>query len=132
MKGTAEHFNKFFTEIGPNLDLSSVTFENYLKTFHTNQPEHNISINELKYSFFSLKPSKSLGYDEINFNFIKKCFGSLHKPLLHILNQSPQNEIFPDGMQLQGLRPYLKKEVIQKLSANNCIALLSKVLEKIM
>ena len=36
LQSIAEHFNNFFTEIGPNLakdiDPSSVTFENYLKT----------------------------------------------------------------------------------------------------
>ena len=93
-----EHFNKFFTEIGPSLakviDLSSVTFENYLKNVHTDQPEHNLRINELKDAFFSLKLNKSPGYDEINFNVIKKCFGSLHKPLLHILTNLCKMEFF--------------------------------------
>ena len=65
LKTPAERFNKFFTEIGPNLakdiDPSLVTFENYLKTFNTNQPEHNLTVNELKDVFFSLKLNKSPG-----------------------------------------------------------------------
>ena len=61
LKTTGE--NRFFTEIGPNLakdtDPSSVTFDNYLKTFNINQLEHNlqgqkITVNELK-DAFSLK-----------------------------------------------------------------------------
>ena len=104
MQSIAEHFNNFFTEIGPNLakdiDLSSVTFENYLKILQTNQPEHNLSITELKDAFFSLKLNKSSGYNEINFNVIKKCFESLHKPLLHIFNQSLPNGFFPDEMKI--------------------------------
>ena len=90
MKTIAEKFNKCFTEIGPNYakdnDPSSDTFDNYLKTFNANQPEHNLTVNELKDAFFSLKLNKSAGYDEISFNVIKTCFGSLHKPLLYIFN----------------------------------------------
>ena len=52
LKTITEKFNKFFTEISPNLakDLepSSVTFDNYLKTFNVNQPDHNLTVNELK------------------------------------------------------------------------------------
>ena len=59
LKSIAEHFNRFFTEIGPELaksiDPSSVIFENCLKNLHTNQPEHNLSIKELKDAFFFLK-----------------------------------------------------------------------------
>ena len=79
LKTTAEKFNKFFTKIGPNLakdiDPSSVTFDNYLKTLNANQPEHNLTVNELKDAFFSLKLSKSPWYDEISFSVIKTCFG---------------------------------------------------------
>ena len=45
-----------------------------------------MTVNELKDTFFSLKLSKSPCYDEDSFNVIKKCFESLHKPLLHIFN----------------------------------------------
>ena len=82
------------------IDLSSVTFENYLKILQPNEPEHNFSINELKDAFFSLKLNKSSGYNDINFNVIKKCFESLHKPLLHIFNQSLPNGFFPDEMKI--------------------------------
>ena len=58
-------FNKFFTEIGPNLtkdiDSSSVTFDNYLKIFNANQPEHNLTVNEMKDAFFPLKLIKVQG-----------------------------------------------------------------------
>ena len=88
LEAIAASFNKFFTEIGPNLatDIypSLVTFEKYLKSFHKNQKENDLTINELKESFFSLKTNKSPGYDDINFNVIRQCFGSLHKPLLHV------------------------------------------------
>ena len=53
----------------------------------------------------SYKLNKSTGYNEINFNVIKKCFGSFHKLLLHIFNQSLQNGIFPDEMKIGRVAP---------------------------
>ena len=87
LKIVAEKFNRFFTEIGPNLlkdtNISSVTFDIYLKTFNANQPGHNLTVNELKDALIFLKLYKSPGYNEISFNVIKTCFGSLRKPLLY-------------------------------------------------
>ena len=41
-------------------------------TFH---PEKAVSMNELKEAFFSLKANKkSAGYDDINFNIVKRWF----------------------------------------------------------
>ena len=139
MKSIAEKFNKFFTEIGPNLakviDSSSVTFDDYLKTFNANQPEHNLTVNELKDAFFSLKLNKSPGYDEISFNGIKKLFGSLHKSLLHIFNQSLQSAIFPVKLKTAGVTPSFKKGSNSELGNYRPISVLpcfSKTFEKIM
>ena len=86
----AENFNKYFTEISPNLvnkiDPPRKHFREYLKEYQTSQPENVISVNELKDAFFSLKINKSQGYDDISFNVVKKCFGVLYKPLVHIFN----------------------------------------------
>ena len=110
LKTIAEKFNKFFTEIGPNLvkdtDPSSVTFDNYLKTYNANQPELNLTVNELKDAYFSLNLSP--GYDEISFNVIKTCFGYLHNPLLHIFNQFLQSGIFPDKLKIARGAPLFK------------------------
>ena len=54
---------------------------------------------------FLLGSTKSPGYNEINFNVIKKSFGSLHKPLLHIINQSLQNGVFPDELKTATVTP---------------------------
>ena len=40
----------------------------------TFQPEKAFSMNELKRAFFSLKTNKSAGYDDINFNIVKRWF----------------------------------------------------------
>ena len=109
----AESFNKYFTQIGPKLakdiGTSTKSFNEYIKKHGTTQPERVISVNELKDAFFSLKINKSAGYDDISFNVVKKCFGVLHKPLLHIFNLSLQTGIFQINSRLLGLRHCLKK-----------------------
>ena len=109
IKSIAENFNRYFTEIGPTLakkvDSSSVNFHQYLEAYNITQPEKDLTVNELKDAFFSLKLNKSPGYDEVSFNVIKKCFGSLHKPLLHIFNVSLQNGTFPDELKIARVTP---------------------------
>ena len=102
----------FFTEIGPNLvskiNLQWRNFHEYLKVYQTCQPENVISVNELKDAFFSPKIHKSPDYDDISFNVVKKCFGVLYKPLLHIFNLSIQTGIFPDELKIASVTPIFK------------------------
>ena len=58
--------------------------------------KNSLSINELKEAFFSLKSKKNPGYNDINFNVAKKCFGEINEPIEHFLNLSLENEIFPE------------------------------------
>ena len=71
-----------------------------MEAYNITQPEKDLTVNKLKDTFFSLKLNKDQGYDEGGFNVIKKCFGSLHKPLLHIFNASLQNGTFPDELKI--------------------------------
>ena len=104
-KSIAANFNKYFTQIGPNLakdiGTSTKSFNEYITKHGTTQQEKVIFVNELKDAFFFLKIR--VGYDDISFNVVKKCFGILHKPLLHIFtyfNLSFQNGIFPDKLKI--------------------------------
>ena len=135
----AESFNKYFTQIGPKLakdiGTSTKSFNEYIKKHDTTQPERVISVNELKDAFFSLKINKSTGYDDISFNVVKKCFGVLHKPLLHIFNLSLQTGIFPDKLKIARVTPLFKGGENYELGNYRPISVLpcfSKILEKIM
>ena len=79
----AENFNKFFTEFGPKLakenETSTIKFDDYLEQCNTILPDNPVSINEPKDAFFTLPINKRPGYDDIIFNVVKHCFGSLHK-----------------------------------------------------
>ena len=71
----AENFDKYFTQIGPNLakdiGTSTKSFDECIKKHGTTQPEKVISVNGFKDAFFSLKINKSSGYDDISFNVVK-------------------------------------------------------------
>ena len=67
--------------------------------------KNSLSINELKEAFFSLKTNKSPGYDDINFNVVKKCFGETNEPLKHLFNLSLENWIFPAKMKIAKVIP---------------------------
>ena len=83
--GIANEFYKFFTNIGQELarkiPTATRTFESFLNKIGITMPADSITINELKEAFFSLKRSKSPGYDEISSNVIIKCFSQLNEPL---------------------------------------------------
>ena len=135
----AENFNNFFTEIGPKLaseiEKPAKTFGVYLKKVDVLQPEYPLSINELKDAFFSLQTNKSPGHDEISFDVIKSCFGSLSKPLLHIFRLSLEEGIFPDDLKAAKVTPIFKAGDENDFGNYRTISVLScfsKMLEKIM
>ena len=57
--------------------------------------KNSLSINELKEDFFLLK-TNSPGYDDINFNVVKKCFGEIDESPMHLSNSVLENGIFPE------------------------------------
>ena len=81
-------FNFFFTNIEKNLASkipnASTPFEYFVNKSDFVMETKPLSMNELKDAFYSLKSNKSPGYDNISHNVIKKCFGSLCKPLKYL------------------------------------------------
>ena len=109
----AEHFDKYFVQIGPNLakDIGASTkrFNEYITKHGTTQLEKIISANVFKDVFVSLNINESAGYDDINFNVVKKCLGVLHKTLFHIFIFSLKTGIFPYKLKLLRLHHCLKE-----------------------
>ena len=135
----AEEFNIFFTKVGPSLaektPKASKSFDSYLKNIDSIMPTKPISTNELKEAFFSLKINKTPGYDDINFNIIKKCFGELLSPLKFLFNRSLEKGIFPDSLKIAKGTPIFKSGDKTDLNNYRPISVLpcfSKMLERIM
>ena len=94
-----------------------------------------LSVNELKEAFFLLKTNESPGYDDINFNVVKKCFGEINEPLKYLFNLSLQNGIFSEKMKIAKVIPLFKNGDPEDITNYRTISVLlsfSKVLERIM
>ena len=135
----ANEFNSFFTNIGSKLAIkipnASTTFESYINKPDSIMKIKQLSMNELKDAFFSLKINKSLGYDDISFNVVKKCFSSLCEPLKYLFNLSIEKGILPDDLKIAKVTPIYKADDKSDLSNYRPISVLScfsKILERIM
>ena len=94
-----------------------------------------LSINELKEAFLSLKTNKSPGYDDINFNVVKKCFGEINEPLKYLFNLSLENGIFPEKMKIAKVIPLFKNGGPENILNYHPISVLpcfSKELDRVM
>ena len=78
--------------------------------------ENWFSLDELKEAFFLLNASKSPGYDDINFNVNKKCFGEIIEPLKHLFNLSLENGICPEKMKIAKIIPLFKNGDPEKIT----------------
>ena len=101
----AKNFNKYFAEIGPNLANKISTplanFDTYLNNMcNIIQPENTMSVNELNDAFYLLKTNKRPDYDDISYDIIKQCFGTLNRPLHYICNVSLQSGVFQEEMKI--------------------------------
>ena len=91
-----------------------------MEAYNATAPEKYLAVNELK-------------DNEVSCNVIKKCFGSLHKPLLHIFNASLRNGTFPDELKIARVTPLFKNG--SGLDLRNCrlvsvLPCVSKIIEK--
>ena len=135
----ANEFNAFFTNIGIKLASkipnASTTFESYINKPDSIMNTKQLSMNELKDAFFSLKINKSPGYNDISLNVVKKCFSSLCEPLKYLFNLSIEKGIFPDDLKIAKVTPIYKADDKSDLSNYRPISVLScfsKILERIM
>ena len=138
-KSIAEHFNHFFTNIGPklasNIPKPKQTFESYLKVNGEIYENSSLTDKELKDAIKCLKRNKSPGHDEISSNVIKECGDELFLPLKHIFSLSLSNGIFPDQLKIASVKPIFKSGDHSSLNNYRPISVLpcfSKILERIM
>ena len=94
-----------------------------------------LSMNELKDAFFSLKIKKSPGYDDIGFNVLIKYFSSLCEPLKYLFNLSIEKGIFPDDLKIDKVTPIYNADDKSDLSnyrPTSVLSCFSKILERTM
>ena len=135
----ADKFNEFFINIGSNLAAkippSNMNFDSYLQHACTIFAEKSVTEEELKKAFFSLKPNKTPGYDNINVNVVKKIYEELKTPLMRIFNLSLNTGIFPDKLKIGKVSPIFKngeKDLLTNYRPISVLPCFSKILERIM
>ena len=137
-KNIADKFNEFFINIGSNLAAktppSNINFDSYLPHVCTNFAEKSVTVEELKRAFFSLKPIKTPGYDNIDVNIVRKIFKKLKTPLMRIFNLSLTTGTFPDKLKTAKVSPIFKNRERYLLTNYQPISVLpcfSKIIEHI-
>ena len=84
-KKIANCFNNFFADIGPKLasmiSESQAKLDRYLNPHQTFMGEVNLTDDEVKEALRSLKPIKSLGFDNISSNVVNETSHIFFTPL---------------------------------------------------
>ena len=136
----ANIFNKFFTNIGPDLAdkiivpndvsvLDYLTSKNKKTMFLTPTDE-----NEVIIVVNSCNSKTSIDSEGLNMKLVKSIICSIVKPVTHICNSSLLSGIFPDRMKIAKIIPLFKSGSKTEINNYRPISLLpqfSKILEKI-
>ena len=88
----AEEFIIFFVDGGPTLaskiPVTSKHHSQYINAATSSLEQTEISEEEFKTAYFSLKRNKSLGYDEFRANVGRSVYNEIQKPFFYISQQS--------------------------------------------
>ena len=135
----AEEFNKYFTNVGPNLaskiQNTSKTFEDFLFPVQKNMEYKDLTFEEFEKAFKSVKHNKAAGHDDIDSNVIIKVYDEISYPLFMIFHCSFNKGIFPEQLNVAKVSPIFKVGSIEEIGNYRPISVLplfSKVLERIM
>lgn len=134
------HFNSFFTDIGPKLSQQILapknkSFKSYLKNkFNHVFKFSNIDTPIISKIIDDLAPKSSSGYDGISTKLLKTVKNVLISPLTIIVNQMLNTGIFPDKLKIAKVTPVYKKDDETLFTNYRPISLLptiSKIFEKV-
>lgn len=137
----AQHFNDFFSNVGPNL-AATINSDREVHKFGTLSalPEGNslflrpASINETIALINALNPKKSPGPDGIPASFLKANFVFFAHLLTDVFNEIVETGVYPAVLKVARVTPVHKSG--DKKEANNyrpisCLSILDKVIEKL-
>ena len=135
----AESFNKFFTNIGPNL-ADKIPKDNrspniYLKNrVVESMVVTPVAEDEVESIIKTLKDG-SAGWDAISSKIVKKTYRSFISPLVHVMNLSILNGVFPSEMKIARVVPLFKSgdpTMFSNYRPVSVLPLFSKILERLM
>ena len=132
----AEEFNKYLTNVGPNL-ASKVkntykSFDDFLFPVQKIMEHKDLTFEEFEKTFKSVKHNKAAGHDDIDSNVIIKVYDEISYPLFMIFHSSFNEGIFPEQLKVAKVSPIFKVGNIEEIGNYRPISVLpifSKVLE---
>ena len=132
----AEEFNKYLTNVGPNL-ASKVkntykSFDDFLFPVQKKMEHKDLTFEEFEKTFKSVKHNKAAGHDDIDSNVIIKVYDEISYPLFMIFHSSFNEGIFPEQLKVAKVSPIFKVGNIEEIGNYRPISVLpifSKVLE---
>ena len=135
----AEQFNKFFINVGkslakniPETNIDPISFIN--SNITESMFLDNIDEYELKQILIDLK-NTSPGYDGICAKIVKSSYSLILEPLLHVLNLSVTQGIFPNELKIAKVIPLYKGGDVTCINNYRPVSILptfSKIFERIM
>ena len=136
----ANHFNKFFAKIGPELSKNlhsnsdkSVSF--YMKqTIMSSFNFECVNSEIVEKIILELSSKNSCGWDGLSTNLLKRISKIIAAPLSVIINQSLVTGIFPDRLKIAKVIPLFKKgddHVFDNYRPISLLSSISKVVAKI-
>ena len=139
-KNIAEHFNKFFTKIGTNIQNKILPTKKYYTDYLLNPNKETFFITpttdeEISDIISDLNIRRSTGPNSIPTKVMKQIKDVISAPLAKLINRSFHNGVFPNILKIAEVIPIFKSE--SRVACNNyrSISLLSnigKIIEKLM
>ena len=138
-KYISNHFNEFFTNIGSNL-VENIPNNNKDPVSYIHDNFHNsmflvpTDVTEIE-NIITLLNNSTPGYDDISAKVIKSSSYTFIEPLVHILNLSLSEGIFPTELKVAKVIPLYKMDDPMLVNNYRPISILptfSKIFEKLM
>ena len=135
----AKHFNDFFVNIGPSLaknipkasrEPTSFITHSLLQSMYVS----NVTEDEISKIILSLKLC-SPGWDGIQAKIVKSTFHLYLQPLVHLLNLSLSQGVFPDELKIAKVIPIFKNGdnmLVNNYRPISILPVFSKIFEQIM
>lgn len=132
-------FNKYYQQVAYNLQKSLNTNTYNTTTLNAEPIEkvfkfHPLSRDELSRIIKNLNNKKTVGLDGVSSKILKECENELLDPLLHLLNTSLEQGIFPDDLKQGKILPIFKSgdsERVENYRPISILNVISKIFERV-
>ena len=138
--GIAQAFNNYFANVGGELAARINKISNGFRDYLLHSNPHSLfldpaSENEIYNTIMSLNKSNSTGSDGIISRVLMLAAKCIAAPLMHIVNLSFEQGVFPSAFKTAKVIPIYKKgktDVVENYRPISLLSNLNKIFEKLM